>query len=196
MNSDRPSDLPPDLKSLAADLAALAPSSGSVNRDELMYRAGWEACAATSPAVPSTRLRAAAWSWPLSTAALVLIAAALSIVLATREPQVQVVYVEKPPTSSVETEKQKGSAPEHTAVAGQPWPSTSLHTAVAGQPWPSTSRSIAWPAGTGNDYLSLRERVLAFGVDVLPAAPDEPLGTVTPLQDSRYGALIRELRGG
>jgi hypothetical protein len=182
MNSDRPSELPPDLKSLAADLAALAPSSGGVNRDELMYRAGWEACAATSPAVHSMRQRTAMWLWPLSTAALVLVAATLVVALATREAAVQVVYIEKPQTLSVEAEKQNASAVENVAVARQPLL--------------ATSRMNARPAGTGNDYLSLRERILAFGVDMLPASSDEPLQDVTPLRDSRYGALIGELRGG
>jgi hypothetical protein len=180
MNSDRQSELPAELKSLAADLAALAPSSGGVNRDELMYRAGWEARAAASPAVHSTRLRAAMWLWPLSTAALVLIAAVLSILLATRELAVQVVYVEKPQTSSVEAEKQLVPATEYADLTRQPLLS------------PSSER----PAPTGHDYLSLRERILAFGVDMLPTSSDEPLQGVTPLRDSRYGALIGELRGG
>jgi hypothetical protein len=182
MSTDRPSDLPSDLKSLAADLAALTPSSGGVNRDELMYRAGWEAGAATSWATPSTMLRAAAWLWPLSTAALVLIAAALSIVLATREPEVQLVYVEKPPTLNVEAENHNASAADHIPVA---------------QPLLSPSGMFAWSARQGNDYLSLRERVLAFGVDMLPASSDDALSDVTPpMRDSRYGALMGELRGG
>ena len=181
MNSDRPSDLPPELKSLAADLAALAPSGGGVNRDELMYRAGWEACAATSPAVHSVRQRAARWLWPLSTAALVLVATTLGVALATREPAVQIVYVEKPP-SGIETERQMVSATEHVVLTRQ-----SLL---------SPSGMTKRPAGTGHDYLSLRERILAFGVDRLPATSDEPLQDVTPLRDSRYGALIGELRGG
>ena len=181
MDTDRSWDLPSDLKSLAANLAALAPSTGGLDRDQLMYRAGWEACAVASPAVHSTRLRAARWLWPLITAALVLVAATLGVALATREPAVQVVYVEKP-ASSIETETQMVPATEYVALTRQPLLSRSGMTER--------------PAGTGNDYLSLRERILAFGVDRLPASSDEPLQDVTPLRDSRYGALIGELRGG
>ncbi len=182
MDTDRSRDLPSDLKSLAANLAALAPSTGGLDRDQLMYRAGWEACGATSPAAHSMRLRAARWLWPLSTAALFLIAATLGVALATRELAVQVVYVEKPP-SSIKTEKQMVSATEHVALTRQPLL--------------SPSGMIDRPAGTGHDYLSLRERILAFGVDRLPASLDAELpNAASSIRDSRYGALIRELRGG
>ena len=181
MSTDRQSDLPSDLKSFAAELAALAPSSGILNRDELMYRAGWEAGTAASPPFHS-KLRAAAWLWPLTTAALVLIAAALSIVLAIREPEVQIVYVEKQPASRFAAEKQDETATRHIPAASQ----TSL----------SPSGAVARSARRVNDYLSLREQVLAFGVDALPASSHEPARDVTPLRDSRYGALIGELRGG
>src|SRR5687768_9904476 len=98
MNPSQHPDLPSDLESLEADLAALAPTTGALNRDELMYRAGWEACAAARVplALPVRYTRAAAWVWPLSTAGLLLISLTLGALLATRtDPEPRVVYVER-----------------------------------------------------------------------------------------------------
>jgi hypothetical protein len=183
MNTDRQSDLPLELKAFAANLAALSPSSGGLNRDELMYRAGWEAHAAMSPAFHSIRLGATRWLWPLTTAALVLISAALSFVLATREPAVQIVYVEKPQAWSAEAEKR-------TVTPAEP-------IAGGAQPLLSPSRMIAQSVAMGNDYFSLRDRVLTLGIDELPEPVNDPSHQETPaIRDSRYGTMIGELRGG
>lgn len=196
MNADRLPEMPSDLKSFEAGLAALAPASAGLNRDELMYRAGWAACAAagTAPMTmrPAGRTVAVAWLWPLTTAGLVLLSATLGIVLVARQPEVEVVYVEKPVDKSIEAEKQRvPAAPatlparDHRVASSQG--TTEIQTAATNRP----------KARFGNDYLSLRERVLAFGVDVLPSysAASENGGS-PPVRDSRYGALIGQLRGG
>ena len=194
MNSDRLPELPAELKPFEADLAALAPTSG-LNRDELMYRAGWAACAASgtsgSVVMQTNRRVGAAWLWPLTTAGLVLLSATLGLALVTRPPKVELVYVERPVNRSIGAEKDK-----------QPMAPTlpSSDDRVASSPNPLPRRTPMLdrpPTRFGNDYLSLRERVLAFGVDVLPATSDAPLPDGSPaIGDSRYGALIGQLRGG
>jgi hypothetical protein len=196
MNPERLPELPSDLKSIEADLAALAPRSGALNRDELMYRAGWAACAAAdaSPvAVSANKGRGGlAWLWPLTTAGLVLVSATLGMVLATRGPQVEVVYVEKPESRSNETEKERASTKAPTL------PVRDDRIASIQERLPLRSAAIDRPQmRLGNDYLSLRERVLAFGVDVLPSSSAAALPNESPaVGDSRYGVLIGQLRGG
>ncbi|MEX2139390.1 MAG: hypothetical protein WD894_09020 [Pirellulales bacterium] len=195
MNPDRLPELPSDLKPIEADLAALVPASGTLNRDELMYRAGWAACEASgdspSALTPSNRRSGVAWLWPLTTAGLVLLSATLGIVLATREPDVEVVFVEKTTRESSETEKERAPA------AASQLPTTDDRVASA-QEWLPQAPLLDRPQTRfGNDYLSLRERVLAFGVDVLPSYSAAPATNGSPaIGDSRYGALIGQLRGG
>jgi hypothetical protein len=118
----------------------------------------------------------------VTTAASVLITAALSMVLAMREPVVQIVYVENPQRSSAQAEQRQASAADQVAAR---------QIAIA------QSRMIAHAAGSGHDYLSLRERILSSGIDALPESVTSPSHDETPaISDSRYGALIGELRGG
>lgn len=196
MNPDRLPELPSDLKSLEADLAALAPATGELNRDELMYRAGWEAHAAAEScrlAVSSNNRRGGhAWLWPLTTGALVLLSATLGIVLAMRQPDLEIVYVERPANGGIK------AAQERSSTTASELSSEDAHVASAQEPSPvHTPRLVGAPTRFGNDYLSLRERVLAFGVDMLPSPSGAPLPSESPtIGDSRYGALIGQLRGG
>jgi hypothetical protein len=201
MNYEHLPELPPDLKSLEADLVAMSPACGALSRDELMYRAGWEASAASTAGDPARakvksqaktdRIRGSSWLWPLSTAGLLLVAAILGVILATRSPEVRVVYIEKPVRSSSEAlpskqpaDKRPISSPDETVAAQHPQlPSAKIVNRIQ--------------FGAGHEYLSLRQRVLAFGVDVLrtrgamPPRSDDPTAS-----DSRYGTLLGQLRGG
>ena len=88
--------LPDDLAACEARLAAHSPGASRLNRDELMYRAGWAAAeaqlartSAVSPTLVAGSHRAAAWS--LASAALaasLAVAATLSIVRPAPAPQV------------------------------------------------------------------------------------------------------------
>ena len=194
MNHERFPELSPDLKSLAANLAALAPAGGVLNRDELMYRAGWEAHAtpatggATGRLVNSDHSRSV-WLWPLSTAALLLVSVTLGVMIVTREPGIRAVYIERPAQSSVEVQHpnqpirpQAISPPDNVAQSTSP-------------------RSIPLRSGiqarAGHEYLTLRGRVLAFGVDALNSrSAAVTSGEPATINDSRYGALLNELRGG
>ena len=170
-------DLPHELKSFEAQLAALAPA-GNLSRDELMYRAGWEACASGARQSAKVRQhRIHSWLWPASTAALVLLSVTLGLIVAIREPGVEVVYIEK-----------SSSADAATANDGGMADSSSIATADA-------FNATRKPPSPGNDYFALREHVLAFGADVLPAttAPTSHLRTE---HDARYGAMLGLLRGG
>jgi hypothetical protein len=193
MNHDRLPELSPDLKSLATDLSSLAPAAGALNRDELLYRAGWEACAALDTGarwrLVNSRDSRLGWLWPLSTAGLLLVTATLGVMFATREPAIRVVYLERPAQASASVEQPRQPIrvkeifpPDHVAQSGAPRSSRLLHD-VQARP--------------GYEYLTLRGRVLAFGVDVLnwhsaTATSDEQAA----IKGSRYGALLDELRGG
>jgi|SRR6516162_9191716 len=77
----------PELAAVASALASLAPSSGRLDRDQLLFRAGQRS-------VPRGR-----WFWPASSAALGVLAIALGV-LASRRPAPEVldhiVYVQAP----------------------------------------------------------------------------------------------------
>jgi hypothetical protein len=209
MNHDQLPELSPDLKSLAADVASLTPAGGILNRDELLYRAGWAACASSSDSTnpqmfnnaravslkptKSGRDQCLMWLWPLSTAGLLMLAATLGITLAMRAPEVPVVYVEQPGGVPPQPSKaftgqsaanHRDARSEGAASFGSQFPSTV----------PVVRRTLFHP---GANYLSLRERVLTYGVDMLPTGDSSALhGESDSVSNSRYAALLDELRGG
>jgi hypothetical protein len=196
MTSDQNPELPNELKSLEAELAVLLPSTGTLHRNELMYRAGWEACAVArvslalpAPGVPLAlpvpNKPAANWLWPLSTAGLLLVAVTLGLLLASRaEPESRVVYVERPATAVVDNEQTKRPS---AAIAPIP--------VAQNSPFEFTTADLRRPR-IGDDYLSLRERVLAFGVEVLSPTDASPVSPAESRRDTRYGAMIGNLLGG
>jgi hypothetical protein len=207
MSFERMPELPADLESLAADLASLTPAGCTFPRDALMYRAGWEACAAWSESTVSPTakgsghfslqqatigsVRRMAWLWPLSVAGLLLVSVSLGIALVMRTPEISVVYIEQQTTGSPRGKPSPDSPP---TVDSRISKNENVATAPT-EPMATISRHSFLRAGA--DYLSLRERVLAFGVDVLrpdnTATSPEADGAET---DSRYGTLIGQLRGG
>jgi hypothetical protein len=59
---------------------------------------------------------------------------------------------------------------------------------------PVVRRTLFHP---GANDLSLRERVLTYGVDMLPTGDSSALhGESDSVSNSRYAALLDELRGG
>jgi hypothetical protein len=170
-------EIPFDLKAFEAQLGALAPAAGAIARDELMYRAGWEACTAAAGQV-SPRLGRGVlgahhrgWLWPATTAALVILSVTLGLVIALRKPTTEIVYIEKsPPAGKVANDKNDSQ-------------------------WQPQAVALRLPSD-GNDYLSLRDRILAFGVDVLPTSAAAIKPAARTEGDSRYGAMRALFRDG
>ena len=114
MNHDN-SNRQDEVRAVEQSLRGLAPANTGVNRDRLMYEAGWAACeAATQRAAAAPRPAAAVasgkrdsdrWFWPATSAALLLVSATLAAVLITREPEKQIVYayVSPPATGREQT---------------------------------------------------------------------------------------------
>jgi hypothetical protein len=183
MNSDRYPDLPSDLKAFEAQLAALSPACG-LSRDELMYRAGWEACASVATPL-SPRLRRGVlgarrnardkhirqWLWPATTAALVVLSVTLGFVVALRKPATEVVYIERSPPARMAANDKRDSQ------------------------WRPEGTDLRLPSG-GNDYLMLRDRVLALGVDVLPTTAAALKPDARSERNSTYGAMRGVFRDG
>jgi hypothetical protein len=200
MNNERGPDLPIELKSFEAQLAQLSPAAGAVNRDTLMYRAGWEACQAAhqcsgngghaGPSQGADRGRTTRfWLWPLSSAALLLLSATLGVLLGLRQPGERIVYVNQPVTAKSDAHAgglSHATSPATVAVDRSGLPRTFIEP---------PARTLVSARG---DYLSLRDRVLANGIDAIrpaaAAAPDDSLGI--SVRDSRYGVLVNEFRGG
>jgi hypothetical protein len=199
MNTDRIPDLPSDLKPLEADLAALAPTTGALNRDELMYRAGWEArAAARVPLAPPVRtFRAAPWLWPLTTAGLLLVSLTLGAILATRtDPEPRIVYVERQAIAKNEQTEPRSTTAQNTAAQNTPAPNATAPNIAAHDSASVLPIAVTRRPGSGDHYLALRERMLAFGVEVLSTTTPSPPSSSETRTDSRYGAMIGDLLGG
>jgi hypothetical protein len=112
------------------------------------------------------------------------------MVLATRQPDVVVVQATTPDHSSRATKKEMVNVSPGTAPK--------LNDSVRAVESASSMAFLHRPnASMGQEYLSMRDRVLAFGVDSLPSYSANSLSDESPTSgDSRYGALINQLRGG
>ena len=87
-------DLPPSLKSIEAELAALSPRTDRLDRERLIFLAGQESVAGGN-ARPAKH--AGRWAWPGAFAAMTAVAAALLVMMLLRpEPQVEVRFVTVP----------------------------------------------------------------------------------------------------
>jgi hypothetical protein len=164
--------LPPELAAFEARLAALAPQAGGLDRDELMYRAGWAAAEAALVAQAAetahqvelaARERAApperAWVWRTATLVLALIVLAFVVVhLAPRTPEVV-----------------------------QPQPPTQQKNLAAGPADPPADS----PHG---EYLRLRELVIEKGLEGL-GSPTSVTTSSDPPATNDYRQLRRDLLG-
>ena len=146
----------PELTALASALAALAPSAGRLDRDQVLFRGG------------QASVRQRGWLWPGVTAALALVTATVLLSEVPRPGPQQVhctVYQRvEPPVSPAELLAFKQPAPTYTA----PPPSE------------ETDRQSSL------SYLQLERLVLAWGVDALPnPAAAASSGARGPLQSSK-----------
>jgi hypothetical protein len=187
-----------DLKQVEQSLRSLEPGEAGVNRDRLMYEAGWGACeSAMNRATPAVAARsdvkvrqARNWLWPATSAALLLISATLATVLVTRQPEKEFVYAyiaTRAADSAIEAAEPK---PVENQQTGHTEASINL-------PWLTVLQSLSAPvASTDPNYLTLRSRVLAFGVDVLPSAAISPSKSDSATGSPRYGDMRGVLLGG
>ncbi len=148
-----------ELSEFEATLRALLPLPSAVSRDEMMFRAG-QASVERSPAAPPPRR----WLWPMATAASVLVAAMLGLMIGRNDREVieRIVHVPAPAANGeIETLTQQTTSGPHSGA----------------------------PA-----YLSARNRILARGVDALPASNSS--SAETPSDDTylelRDGLLRRD----
>jgi len=169
-DNPRPDDFPPELKSLEAALAGLAPARSHIDRDRLMYEAGATAANAAIAAAPRWS-RARQVAWPLATAAALLVSVALGAVVLFRSPHERIVYVDLP-----------------AASANQTAPTTSM--AIE----PNPPSDAAQDDSVGGSYLVLRGQLLRMGA----AAMDVPAGGsgAADRTDARNRALLNQLLGG
>jgi hypothetical protein len=155
-----------DLKAVEAALASLAPSTGRLDRDRLMYLAG-EAAAlsrfAQSKPAPSHiaqtvstvrgRVPLRRWAWPAAFSTMSAVAATLLAMLMSRpEPAVipQIVYVPVDQPTAVDDSTESSMAGSETPIQVGP-----RHKEQMG--------NERRPAE--GDYLRLRDQVLALGLD-------------------------------
>jgi hypothetical protein len=132
----------PELASLAAGLAKLAPSAGRLDRDQLLFRAG------------QTSAGQRGWLWPGVAAFLAFAVGAvgLSDLLRSAPQRVQCVIYQRvePPVSPAQQVADRQPAPQYPAA-----------TASDQSEAPVVEQS----------YVRLQRLVFAFGVDALPNPP-------------------------
>ncbi len=129
----------PDLEAMEAAFSSLRPAPSGVDRDRLMYLAGQ---AATGSGSADVRPPRAGWWWPCSTAASLLVAVTFAgLWLSRGEPEVRVVFRERPVAVPQPTEQ----LDEATDVV-------------------DASPRKSWQT----DYLRLRRLVMTQGVEAMP----------------------------
>jgi hypothetical protein len=159
-----------ELNDLAAALAALAPAGSTIDRDELMYRAGQASAVASRPS-------ARRWLWPLATAACVLVSATAGFQAASRwSPQVveRIVHVPAPPPPSALPERRLAPA---------------VDGAVAQRPAREESNLAT---DNSASYFHLRQQAIAGGIDSLPMA-SAASGPQVAVSQQTYWQLQQEL---
>ncbi len=158
-----------DLAAVEAALASLRPAPSALDRDRLMFLGG-------QASARRQRAWGASWLWPCATAATVLVACTLGVLLAGRSgPQVveRIVYVES---------------------GGHPDTGVRPHEASPAQG--GSERLLAGREELPVDYLELRQLVLARGLDALPAPSSAtPPDRQGPPARSDYRHLLEQIEG-
>jgi hypothetical protein len=145
--------LDPDLAALSTALGGLAPAPPALDRDRLFFEAGRRA------------VRPHRGGWQLAACGFAVLSAALGARLATQpEPTtvVRVVYVPTPvppvmPDTPTQPEPSPAGPPRSDVLAAEPRPA-------------------------GATYLRLRDQVVRFGADTLPARSGSAPVSVEPLE--------------
>jgi hypothetical protein len=184
-------DLPPELKAIEAELAALRPRSNRLDRERLIFLAGQQA--ATEGKIDPV-YRHTARHWPAGFAAMTAVASVLLVMLliqAQAEPRTEIKYVEVPVKSVAggQDTDLPSSPPERGPVdrsPGSPEPTPE----PASRPGLLASAGFGWllladrtRLGQDAPYPRLLDRVLREGIDTweLPVSTAGPAGASAPL---------------
>ncbi len=180
-----PVELTPELKSLEAALASLACRPASVDRDRMMFEAGWQA------AERGRSVRR--WAWPAVAAVTTAAAASLLCVLLIRPPDAErVVYVPVRSPLAAPDDGRRPVAPPPTAADS---PDAKLAT---NSPAPLEVPSVRAPSAPNDlrrpgSYVPLRNQLLSIESWAPPAGNPAEIGA-TGAPES-YMDLRRELLG-
>lgn len=139
-----------DLSEFEHELAMFRPHDSSMNRAELLFRAGQESVRQREGSAGVTR-----WLWPLATALSTFVALCLAWQVRHAEPQIveRIKYVQAPAKSSSTDEPLPGHTPEQFVLTS--------HTAV-----PEGRDSREAPLAHDH-YLHQRRQALSIGLDAL-----------------------------
>jgi hypothetical protein len=149
--------LNPELATLERDLASLSPCPSGLDRDRLMFQAGWAAARKAHGGVFLRR-----WLWPAATVAASLAAGVLGVLLVVRPTVREVVYV-------TTDESRELTGPKHQGADAPRSPGSANTTETR----PASSAAAAWPVALDGipsaSYLRDRQLALALGLDALPS---------------------------
>ncbi len=179
--------IPPQLLSFEQQLRALQPTPARTTPEQMLYQAGWEAALAhvasttppltlVAPAQPTVRVnrRSAAWYWPVSTAALLLLSATLGWRV-WEQPAAAIPAISGPaaPAPQLAQTPPRPIEPPATATVLTS-PSASVPLAMSNTVSYSTAYSPRQETRDETDYqklasyLELRDRIARGGLSMLP----------------------------
>jgi hypothetical protein len=159
-------------------LASLSPAASSVNRDELMYRAGRAAALAECSSIAPVRR----WIWPTGSSLAALAAGLLGLWIGLQ-------------SATREARPIAGGNGQAASVAATDNPSASNAEAqpVIASPPPNPLRLLVPPADSQDTYLNVRNHVLARGVDAWRSSSARGPSASPPAES--YYQLRGDLRG-
>jgi len=160
-----------ELAAVESALSSLDPAPTGVERDRVMYLAGRAAAGGSFDPLPAR----AAWLWPSTTAASLLVAVAFAAMWHARGEPV-VVYRDRPAAARQPTPppaERRAEQPRMATEAKQEV-QEEVENASPGAPWRT-------------DYLRLRRLVTTRGIDALPESGSAPAPRVETL---RWGSGI------
>lgn len=186
MSRDNQNQLSPAEQKMESQLASFLPAAPAIDRDRLMFEAGWQAAVATLSPAPQRGL--AHYGWPAATALATAASVMLAVMLVRQPPQGEFVAQTPQSEQSDETEvtpSLPASEPERIDEA-------SFVATPAPLPWPFRNVSL------GSDtYLAVRTAVLETGIGALRSSePTMSLSAETIRQPATMRSLMDEYLPG
>jgi hypothetical protein len=182
-------DLPPELRSFEAQLAALVPRTDRLDRERLMYRAGRASLAAEIGRRP--------WAWPAAFSAMTVVAASLLVALAVR-PAEHIVEVPGPapqPSPMIAGNQNHHGPTSPSPEATRPPYAASSRTIARATLWDGLRQELLGYGDMSDlrrrtPYTRLLDETLAYGVDTSMG----PTGSGQAGEASGSGGSYRDLR--
>ncbi len=194
---------PLELKAIEAALAALVPTAGGLDRDRLMYLAGRASVLATGEA------RKFRWAWPIATAAMTAVAAALLAVVSLRLADPAPRPLEIPVERIVRVPVERGPAPARVdnAAKGPNHPQSSPEhdsnnderPAEVGSPRSFVSGLLPWPIVESrgpialDSYAALRNQLLRDGASAWTEPPSRHAPADGATEPASYQQMLDSL---